>query len=129
MSSVNKVFIVGNLGADPELRSTGSGHMLCRMSVATNRKWRNAKGEEQEEVCWHRITAWGKSAETCHQYLRKGRRILVEGRIENKSYTDKDGQKRQGTNIISDRVIFLDTKERHQGEQMLPTLGADNVPF
>lgn len=129
MSSVNKVFIVGNLGADPELHSTGTGRTLCKMRVATNRKWRNAEGEEQEEVCWHRITTWGKSAEICHQYLRKGGRVLVEGRIETKSYTDKEGQKRQGTNIVSDRVIFLDGKNRNPATEILTPMGIDNVPF
>jgi single-strand DNA-binding protein len=110
--SVNKVILVGNLGADPELRRTPSGTAVCTMSVATNRRYTDKSQQVQEQVEWHRVTAWDKLAELCKSYLTKGRRVYVEGRIKHSSYNDKAGQKRYSTEIVSDTVVFLDGRGR-----------------
>ena len=107
MAGVNKAIIVGNLGADPELRTTQGGTSVCRLSVATTRVWTNSQtNEKQSETEWHRITVWGKQAEHCEKYLSKGRQVYVEGRLRTSSY-DKDGQKHWSTEIVADTVQFL----------------------
>ena len=104
MSSVNKVILVGNLGADPEEIAGGDG---CRFSIATNRKWKDKKGQLQEEVEWHRITCWGNTGENCMKYLTKGRQVYVEGRIKSGEYTDSDGVERRSFEIVAFNVTFL----------------------
>jgi len=110
--SVNKVILVGNLGADPELRYTSSGMAVCSMRIATSRRYTDKQQQLQEEVQWHRVTAWAKLAELCKSYLTKGRRVYVEGRIKNGSYEDKTGQKRYTTEVVSETVVFLDGGRR-----------------
>jgi len=113
MSSVNKVILVGRLGKDPELRYTKEGQAVCTMSLATNRSYYDKKKEgRQEVVCWHRVIAWGKQGETCKQHLARGRRIYVEGRLERRSYKDKQGTDRESTEVISNSVVFLDSPTR-----------------
>jgi single-strand DNA-binding protein len=110
--SVNRVILVGNLGADPELRYLPNGTPVCSMRIATNRRYTDKQQQVQEEVQWHRVTAWAKLAELCKSYLTKGRRIYVEGRIRNGSYEDKTGQKRYTTEVVSETVVFLDGGRR-----------------
>jgi single-strand DNA-binding protein len=111
--SVNKVILVGNLGADPELRYLPNGTAVCSMKVATNRRYTDKNRQVQEEVQWHRVTAWAKLAELCKSYLTKGRRVYVEGRIKNGSYEDKTtGQKRYTSEVVSEAVVFLDGGRR-----------------
>lgn len=105
--SYNKATIVGNLGADPDVRYTDSGTAVCNLSVATNRKWKSKSGQMQEEVNWHRVTVFGKTAENCGTYLSKGRQVLVEGRIKYGEYTDKEGVKKYTTEIVAQTVQFL----------------------
>lgn len=108
MSGVNKVMIIGSLGRDPELRHTKSGAPVCRLNIATTRSWTNKQtNEKMEEVEWHRVVAWNKTAEHCNNYLTKGRQVWVEGRLKTTSYEDKDGVKRYSTDIIAERVQFL----------------------
>jgi single-strand DNA-binding protein len=90
MSSVNKVILVGNLTRDPELRHTSNKKAVCVIGLATNRNWTDENGEKHEEPEYHRLVAWDKLAETCHQYLRKGRKIYAEGRLQTRSYTGQD---------------------------------------
>ncbi len=104
---VNKAIIIGNLGRDPEVRFTPSGRAVAKFSVATTEKWTDQQGQKQEKTEWHNIVVWGKQAETCGQYLAKGRQVFVEGRITNRSYDDKDGNKRYITEIIARDVRFL----------------------
>lgn len=107
MAGVNKVIILGNLGADPELRHTDGGTAVCRLSVATTRTWFNKQTDEkQQETEWHRVTVWGKQAENCEKYLKKGRQVYVEGRLRTSSY-EKDGQKHWSTEIVADQVQFV----------------------
>ena len=126
--SVNKVILVGRLGADPELRSTVAGTPVCNLRLATNRRWRADDGRQEEETCWHRIVVWGKQGESCASYLRKGRQVYVEGRIRNDSYTDKEGIKRYKNEVVSNRVVFLSDGARASEEPALGAMG-DDLPF
>src|SRR6476661_5321858 len=105
--SVNKVILVGNLGKDPEVRFTQTGSAVANFSIATSEQWNDRDGKRQERTEWHNIVVWGKQAETCGQYLSKGRQVYVEGRITNRSYDDKDGNKKYITEIIARDVRFL----------------------
>jgi len=107
MGSVNKVILVGNLGADPELKYTPTNRPVCNLSVATNEAWKNKDGEKQEKTEWHRVQVWGDQAENCQKFLTKGRMVYLEGRLQTRSWEDKDGKKRYTTEIVADRVVFL----------------------
>jgi single-strand DNA-binding protein len=104
---VNKAIILGNLGKDPELRFTPSGRAVARFPVATTERWTDQSNQRQERTDWHNIVVWGKQAETCSQYLSKGRQVYVEGSIRTRSYEDKDGNKRYVTEIVARDVRFL----------------------
>src|SRR4051812_19316083 len=106
MGSVNKVILIGNLGADPELKYTPSSRPLCNMRIATTDVFKDKSGQRQEKTEWHRITVWGDMAENCSKYLAKGRSVYVEGRLQTRSY-DKDGQKHYATDVVAERVVFL----------------------
>ena len=104
---LNKVELIGNLGADPESRGS-EGSFVCNIRLATNETWTDKEGTLQERTEWHRVAVWGKLGEVCDQYLSKGRRIFVEGRLQTRSYVDKDDIKRYSTEIVAYNVIFLD---------------------
>jgi len=105
--SVNKAILVGNLGKDPEVRFTGSGKAVCKFSLATTTSWNDTEGARQERTEWHNIIVWGKQGENCGKFLSKGRQVFVEGEIRNRSYDDKDGNKRYITEIVAQNVRFL----------------------
>lgn len=107
MASINKAIIIGNLGADPELRQTQSGTAVCQLSVATNEQWKDQSGTPQERTEWHRVVVFGRQAENVAKYLSKGRSVYVEGRIQTRSWTGDDGQKRYTTEIVAQTVQFL----------------------
>jgi single-strand DNA-binding protein len=107
MASVNKVILIGNLGNDPELKYTPSNRPVCNLSIATNEVFKDKSGQRQERTEWHRVTVWGEQGETCSKYLSKGRSVYVEGRLQTRSWDDKDGKKRYSTDIVADRVVFL----------------------
>ncbi len=108
MKSVNKVILLGNLTRDPELRHTENKKPVCAFGLATNRSWVSYDGEKHEETEFHRLVAWDKLAETCHQFLRKGRKVYVEGRLQTRSYKDKDGVEQTVTEIVLDEMVMLD---------------------
>jgi len=111
--SLNKVMLIGNLGKDPELRYTGGGAPVATFSLATNESWKDQDGNMQERTEWHNIVAWSKLAEICQQYLKKGRRVYVEGRIQTRSYDDKNtGAKKYMTEIVANNMIMLDPREQ-----------------
>ena len=112
MASLNRVTLIGNLGADPELKSTQSGRSVCNLNVAVNEVWKDKQGQKQERTDWFRVTVWGDQADNCAKYLKKGRSVCVEGRLQNRTWEDKDGQKRYATDIVADRVLFLGGGER-----------------
>ena len=104
---LNKALIVGNLTRDPEITTIPSGQKVCKFSVATNRVWKDKSGAKQESATFHNIVVWGKQAETSAQYLKKGQQVMIEGRIETRSWDDKtSGEKKYRTEIIADRVQF-----------------------
>jgi single-strand DNA-binding protein len=107
MASVNKVILIGNLGRDPELRYTQSGQAVANFTLATTERFSNREGERQERTEWHRIVAWGRTAELCAQYLAKGRSVYIEGRLQTREWEDKEGQKRRTTEITAHTVQFL----------------------
>ena len=102
----NRVILIGNLGADPEMRYTAGGTAVCKFSLATSRKFTGKDGQKQEKTEWHRIVAWAKLAEICGQYLTKGKKVMIEGRIEYGSY-EKDGVKHYTTDIIAENMEML----------------------
>lgn len=106
--SVNKVILLGNLGADPEVRFTQGGQAVATFRMATSESWTDrSSGQRQERTEWHRVVAWGRLAELCGEYLRKGRQCYVEGRIQTREWQDKEGQKRYTTEIVANQVVFL----------------------
>lgn len=106
--SLNKVQLIGNLTRDPELRYTPNGNAVCSFSLATNRNWTTDSGEKREEVDFHRIIAWNKLAELCSQFLVKGRKVYVEGRLTTRSWTGQDGSQKSTTEVIISDMILLD---------------------
>lgn len=107
MASVNKAILIGNLGADPELRYTPSGAAVASFNIATTDKWKGKDGQMQERTDWHRIILWERQAEIAKEYLRKGSSVYIEGRIQTRNYEDKDGVKRYVTEIIGQRMQLL----------------------
>lgn len=108
MYSLNRAQILGNATRDPELRQIPSGQQVCTFGVATNRSWTDASGQKQEQTEFHNIVAWGKLAEICHQYLTKGRKVYVEGRMQTREWEAQDGGKRNRTEIVAENVILLE---------------------
>jgi len=106
MGSVNRVILLGNLGADPELKWTPSGRAVCNLRVATTEVFKDKGGQRQEKTEWHRITVWGDQGENAAKYLAKGRSVYVEGKLQTRSW-EKDGQKHYATDVVADRVVFL----------------------
>jgi len=106
MAGVNKAIILGHLGRDPELRYLQNGQPVCKLNIATSRRYTNKQNESVEETEWHRVSVWGKQAEHCNNFLTKGRQVYVEGRLRTSSY-DKDGQKHYTTEIVADTVQFI----------------------
>lgn len=104
--NLNKVFIIGNLTRDPELRSLPSGSSVASFGVATNRVWKNQQGEKQEDVQFHNIVVFGKQADLVTQYLKKGSSVLIEGRIQTRTWEAQDGSKKNKTEIVAERVQF-----------------------
>jgi len=109
--SLNKVQLIGHLGKDPELSYTASGVAVAKYSIATNERWKDQEGNVQERTEWHNIVAWRKLAEICGQYLKKGSKVYLEGKLQTRSWDDKNtGVKRYTTEIIADDLIMLDSK-------------------
>jgi single-strand DNA-binding protein len=136
MASVNKVILIGNLGRDPELRFTKDGRPVANFTLATNERWRDKEGNNQERTEWHRIVVWDKTAENCAQYLAKGRSCYVEGRLQTREWEDKDGNKRQTTEVVAQNVTFLGGRGEGAGRPAdasapAPPAGGpgDDIPF
>jgi single-strand DNA-binding protein len=113
---LNKVLIIGNLGRDPEMRYTPSGKPVTSFSVAVSRAWTTASGERREATEWFNIVAWGQLAEVSNQYLRKGSRVYVEGRLQTRSWDDPEGQRHSRTEVVAGEMIFLDSRPGGGGE-------------
>ncbi|MEX0849161.1 MAG: single-stranded DNA-binding protein [Candidatus Dependentiae bacterium] len=115
----NRVVMVGNLTRDPEYKQLSSGQAVCRLGLASNRQYRNRQsGDMVQEVCFVDIDVWGAQAESCHQYLQKGRPVLVEGRLKFDSWEDQNGQTRSRHTVVADRVVFLSAQEFSPAERV-----------
>ena len=108
MAGLNKVMLIGNLGTDPEMRYTANGNAVATFRIACNRNYSGPDGERKEETEWFSVVTWNKLAETCSQFLQKGRRAYVEGRLQTRSWDGPDGQRRYRTEVIANTVLFLD---------------------
>ncbi|MCL5291813.1 MAG: single-stranded DNA-binding protein [Actinobacteria bacterium] len=134
MASLNRVFLMGNLTRDPELRYTPSGAAVANLGLAVNRRYKNAAGDWVDEASFFTVIAWGRQAETCSQYLAKGRPILVEGRLQQRSWEAQDGQKRSVVEVVAERIQFLGGgRASEDGPGELEAAGAEvleeEVPF
>ena len=131
MASVNKVILVGNLGRDPETRYTTGGEAVTNIRMATTDTWKDKAGEKQERTEWHSIVFFGRQAEIAGEYLKKGRQIYVEGRLQTRKWQDKEGQDRYTTEIVADRMQMLGNREGSGGASMAsepPDHGAPAEP-
>jgi single-strand DNA-binding protein len=108
MASLNKVMLIGNVGSEPEMRYTPNGKAVTSFRMATNYRYVGPDGERREETEWFRVSVWGRQAESCNQYLSKGKRVYVEGRLHSRSWEGQDGQTRTSLEVSANRVIFLD---------------------
>jgi len=129
--TVNKWIGIGNVGQDPELQHTGSGTAVTTISVACSERRKDASGEYTEHTEWVRVVCWGRTAENVAQYLRKGREVYVEGRLQTRTYTDRDGQERRSTEVVAQQVTFLrgGSGERSQQAPARKSFADDGVPF
>ena len=107
----NKVQLIGNLGNNPEIINLDSGKKIAKFSIATNESYKNAKGEKIEDTQWHNLMAWGKTADIIEQYLKKGNEVAIEGRLTNRSYDDKEGNKKYITEIVVNELLMLGGKK------------------
>jgi single-strand DNA-binding protein len=119
MSSLNKVMLIGNLGRDPEIRYTQNGTAVANFTMATTDRWTDGTGERQEKTEWHRVVVWAKQAEIVGEYLKKGRQVYVEGSLQTREWTDREGQKRYTTEVKAQRVQMLGS--RGEGRPSEPT--------
>jgi len=128
MATLNKIILIGNVGTDPEMRYTPNGNPVTSFRMATNYRYTTSSGERKEETDWFRITVWGKQAESCNQYLSKGRQVYVEGRIHARSWEGQDGQTRTNLEVTANRVLFIG----RQNVAPLPEEGEiepEDIPF
>lgn len=125
MYSLNRAQIIGNLTRDPEMRFTPSGQGVCSFAIATNRRWRDKDGNNQEQTEFHDVVAWGKLAEIISQYAKKGNKIYIEGRLQTRSWDAQDGSKKYRTEIVTEDFVFLSPK----GEGGIPTSSSEDYPI
>jgi single-strand DNA-binding protein len=124
MASVNKVILIGNLGRDPETRYTTGGDAIANLNIATSEQWKDKNGEKQEKTEWHRVVLFGRQAEIAGEYLKKGRSVYIEGRLQTRKYTDKDGVEKYSTEIVGDRMQLLGSRESGGGDADFGGAGA-----
>jgi len=133
MANLNKVMIIGNVGTDPEMRFTPNGNPVTTFRIATSRIFTSSDGERKQETEWFTVVTWNKLAESCNQFLTKGRRAYVEGKLRSRTWEGQDGQKRTRVEVVADRVLFLDRQSSASyadtagaGEEVLE---AEDLPF
>lgn len=133
MAGVNKAILIGNLGSDPEIRYTSSGTAVANFSIATTERWNTQGGEKEERTEWHRIVAFGRLGEICGEYLSKGKPVYIEGRIQTRSWDDRDGNKRTTTEIVASSMQMLGGGGGGQAPQKNndsgPPAGGSDIPF
>lgn len=126
---VNKVILVGRLGKDPDLRYTPKGEAVANLSVATDEQWKDKLGEKVQRTEWHKIVTFGKQAEICGEYLKKGSLVFIEGKLQTRSWEDKDGVKRYTTEIVSNTMKMLDGKKAEETQSDNQQAPLEDVPF
>jgi len=126
--NLNRAMIIGNLTRDPETRTTNSGQTVCTFGIATNSYWKDAAGQKQERSEFHNIVAWGKLAEICQQFLGKGRKVYVEGRLQTREWDGQDGQKRNRTEIVAENMIMLDRSPQGGGQSSGASWSQNQAP-
>lgn len=127
MAGINKAILIGRLGSDPEVRYTPSGVAVANFNIATSEEWKDKdSGEKKERTEWHRIVAWSKLGEICGEYLSKGRQVYIEGRIQTRSWEDRDGNKRYTTEIVATDVQFLGGRDAGSGAKASSGASASN---
>ncbi|GAB4249019.1 MAG: hypothetical protein Kow00109_25090 [Acidobacteriota bacterium] len=134
---VNKVILIGRLGRDPEMRSTQGGTSVVNFTMATDERWVDTNGNRQQRTEWHNIVVWGRLAEICHQYLRKGRLVYIEGRLQTREWEDRDGNRRRTTEIVATNMQMLEPRGAGPGAPSGPEVEEpleigmtdDDVPF
>jgi single-strand DNA-binding protein len=130
MSGINKVILVGRLGADPEVRYTPSGVAVANFNIATSEQWKDKdSGKKREHTEWHRIVAWRRLAEVCGDYLKKGSQVYVEGKLQTRSWEDRDGNKRYTTEIVIKQMQMLGSKSSYSNREEPITVPEDDIPF
>ena len=107
MSGVNKVILVGNLGSDPTMRYTSGGTAVVNFNIATSERFTNKNGEKEERTEWHRVVAWARLAEICNEYLKKGKQVYIEGRLQTRQWEDQSGNKRYTTEVVANNMVML----------------------
>ena len=129
MASLNRIMLIGNVGTDPEMRYTPSGVPVASFSLATSRFYNAPDGEKKQETEWFTVTTWRKQAESCNQFLNKGQKVYVEGRLHSRTWEGQDGQKRFRNEVIADRVLFLDKRATAHlpGEEVVPEIHGEVV--
>ena len=123
MASVNKVILLGNLGRDPETRYTTGGDAVTNLNIATSEQWKDKSGEKQERTEWHRVVLFGRQAEVAGEYLKKGRSVYIEGRLQTRKYTDMDGVEKYSTEIVADRMQLIGGTREGGGDAEFPGSG------
>lgn len=131
---VNRVFLIGNLGADPEIRYTQSGTPVATFNMATTRRWKDKDGQQQEETEWHRLVAWSRLAEICGEYFNKGSKVYIEGRLQTRKWQDQGGSDRWTTEVVAEAIQILSPRKGdNSGASQTPLPqgggGNNNVPF
>lgn len=129
MSGVNKVIILGRLGADPEVKNISSGNTVCTFSLATSEAWKDKEGQKQERTEWHRVVIWGKLAEICGKYLSKGRQAFVEGRLQTRSWEDQQGNKKYTTEVVATNVQFIGSSAQASNSTEFDQPSSNENPF
>ncbi len=129
MRDLAKITIIGNVGADPEMRYTANGNPVTSFPIAANRVYNTPDGERRQATEWFRVTAWGKLGETCNQFLSKGRRAYVEGRLQTRTWEGQDGHVRFGMDVVANTVLFLDRPTAAPLSEEAEELDAEELPF
>ncbi|MBN1811416.1 MAG: single-stranded DNA-binding protein [Anaerolineae bacterium] len=129
MKCLNKVMVIGYVGRDPEMRYMPSGKPVTSFSVGATRSWTSSEGERREETEWFNVVTWGNLAEICKQYLSKGRRVYVEGRLQTRSWDDQEGKKCFRTELVAREMIVLDSPREAVGEDEVTGVGEEEFPF
>jgi single-strand DNA-binding protein len=125
VGSVNKVILIGNLGKDPEVRYAQSGKAVTTFTLATNESWNNKDGQREERTEWHRVVVFGKLAEICGQYLQKGKQVYIEGRLQTRSWEDREGNKRYTTEVVASNMVMLSKAGSGPSDSMAPPIDSN----